>query len=87
MELLGALPLAHGSRYGSCLDDLNAGKPYAVSRGHLIVHLFHCTVQGGITELLVHVVIPSSTLISQPYAIVLDCGRVLLKDLQMNIKP
>ena len=48
---------------------------------HLIVHLLHGTIQGGITVLLVHVVVPSPALVTQPDAIVLDCGRVTLKDL------
>lgn len=52
-----------------------------MARSHLSVHLLHSPVQSGITVLLVHIVITSSTLITQPDAIVLDLGWVLLKNL------
>lgn len=84
MELFGAFPLAQLSRNGSSLDDLNAWRSYPVPRSHLGVHLFHSTIESGVTIFLVHVMIPSSALVAQPDAIVLDFGRILLKDLQRN---
>ena len=82
MELLGTLPLAKLSRNSGCLDDLNAVITNPVTWSHFSVHLFNSTIQSGITVLLVHVVIASSTLIPQPDSIVLNCGWVLLKDLE-----
>ena len=81
MELLGALPLAKLGGDGGGLNDLDAVAAHPVTGGHLGVHLLNTTIQSGVTVLLVHVVIPSSALISQPDAIVLDGCRVLLKNL------
>lgn len=81
MELLGALPLAKLSWNCGRLDDLDAMTAYPVTRSHLSVHVLNSTIQGCITILLVHVVITGSTLIAQPDPVVLDCGRVLLKNL------
>ncbi|KAL0432833.1 UNVERIFIED_CONTAM: hypothetical protein Slati_2617600 [Sesamum latifolium] len=66
MKLLGALLLAKLSWNGGCLDDLDAMMTNPVARRHLSVHLLNSTIQGCITILLVHVVITSSTLVSQP---------------------
>ena len=82
VELLGAVPLAKFCWDSSCLDDLNAWKPHPVTRCHLSVHLFYGTIESCVSVFLVHIVITSSTLISQPNAIVLDLGRVFLKNLQ-----
>ena len=81
VELLGVVPLAELEVNCCRLNDLDAGWPHAVTGSHLIVHLLHGTIKGGITVLLVHVVVPSPALVTQPDAIVLDCGRVTLKDL------
>lgn len=81
MELFGALPFAELSWDGGSLDDLNAGKPDPMAGSHLIVHLLDCTIQCGITVLLIHVVIASPTLIPQPNTIVLNFCWVLLKNL------
>lgn len=82
MKLLGALSLAKFGGYGGCFDDLNAWRPYPVARSHLIVHMFDSSVESCVPVLLVHVVVTSSTLISQPDPIVLDLGRFSLKNLQ-----
>lgn len=84
MKLLGALSLAELSWDSGCLDDLNAVIADPVTRCHLSVHLFNSTIQGGITKLLVHVVITSSALVAQPNTIVVDLGWVLLKYLTQN---
>jgi hypothetical protein len=55
-----------------------------VARGHFCVHLVHGTIQGGVTVLLVHVVVPGPALVAQPDAEVLDGGGVLLKDLEID---
>ena len=52
---------------------------------HLSVHLLNSTIQSSVTVFLVHVVITSSTLIPQPNPIILDCGWVLLKNLQRHV--
>ena len=85
MELLGVVPLAQLEVHRGRLDDLDAGGPHTVAGGHLVVHLLHGTVQGGVTVLLVHVVVTGPALVTQPDAIVLDSGWVALKDLR-NIK-
>lgn len=41
---------------GGGLDDLDAGRAHAVAAAHLLVHLLHSAVQGGVTVLLVRVV-------------------------------
>ena len=82
VKLFGALPLAKFGRNSRSLDDLDAREPHTVSGRHLGVHLLNGTVQGGVTELLVHVVVPSPALVPQPDSKVLDRCRVLLKDLQ-----
>ena len=82
MELLCALPLAELSWNSGRLDDLDAVMTDPVARSHFSVHLFYTTIQCGITVLLVHVVVPSATLITQPNAVILDLSRILLKDLQ-----
>lgn len=84
MELFGAFPLAQLSRNSGSFNDLDAWMSHPVSRSHLVVHLFHSTVESGVTIFLVHVMVPSSALVPQPDAIVLDFGRILLKDLQGN---
>ena len=81
MELLSALPLAKLGRDSGSLDDLDAVAAHPVAGGHLGVHLLNAPVQSGVTVLLVHVVIPSSALVSQPDAVVLDGCRVLLENL------
>lgn len=82
MELFGAFSLAELSWDSCSLDNLDAWKPNSVTRSHLGVHLFHSPIKGGVTVFLVHVVITSSALIPQPNTIVLDCCRVLLKNLK-----
>lgn len=84
MELLGAIPLAQLGWDGGCLDNLDAVMTNPVTRSHLGVHLLNTTIQGGITVLLVHVVIASSTLVPQPDPVVLDGSRVLLENLLAN---
>ena len=82
MELLGALSLAQLCRDCSGLDDLNAREPHSVARSHLGVHLLHSTVESCVTELLVHVVVSSSALVTQPDTVVLNLRGVLLENLQ-----
>lgn len=84
MHLLGALPLAKLSWYGGCLNDLNAWIPNSVARSHLSVHLFNRAIQCGVAIFLVHVVISSSALVSQPNSIVVYLGGILLKNLQLT---
>ena len=84
MKLLGPLPLAKFGWDSSSFNDLDAMITDPVAGSHLVVHLLNTTIQSGITVLLVHVVIPSSTLIPQPDAIILDLGWVLLKNLQVD---
>lgn len=84
MELLGAFPLAKLCWDGCCLDDLDAWKPHPVTRGHLIVHMFYCTIQSCVPVLLIHIVITSSTLVSQPNPIIIDLSRILLKNLKLE---
>lgn len=81
MELLGAFPLAKLCRDGCRLDDLDAWKPHPVTGSHLVVHLFHGTIESCVSVLLVHVVITSSALITQPNSIIINLGRILLKNL------
>lgn len=82
VELFCAVSLAKLSWDSCSLDDLDARKPDSVARSHLGVHLFHSTIKGGVTVFLVHVVITSSALVTQPNTIVLDCCGVFLKNLQ-----
>lgn len=82
MELFGALSLAELGWDCSRLDDLNAVMADPVTWSHFIVHLFNSTIQSCITVLLVHVVIPGSALVPQPYPKIFYSGRVLLKDLE-----
>lgn len=81
MELLSALSLAQLCRDCRGLDNLNAREPHSMARSHLSVHLLHCTIECGVTVLLVHVVVPSSALITQPDTIILDFRGVLLENL------
>jgi hypothetical protein len=81
VELLGVLTLAQRDRDCGGLDDLNAREPNSVTRSHLVVHLLYCSVHCGITVLLVHIVIPSTTLITHPDTEVLDRGGVFLENL------
>jgi hypothetical protein len=81
VELLSVVPLAELEVHRRSLDDLDAGGPHAVARGHLVVHLLHSAIQGCVAVLLVHVVVAGSALVAQPDAVVLDCRRVTLKDL------
>uniref|UniRef100_A0A7N0T4U6 Uncharacterized protein n=1 Tax=Kalanchoe fedtschenkoi TaxID=63787 RepID=A0A7N0T4U6_KALFE len=74
-------PLAQLGWDGGSLDDQNAGEPHSVTRSHLSVHLLNNPVQGGVTVLLVHVVVASTTLVSEPDTVVLNGGWVLLKNL------
>lgn len=48
----------------------------------LIVHLLHGTIQGGITVLLVQVVVTCPALVTQPDATVLDFFRVTLRSVK-----
>lgn len=83
-ELLGALPFAKLSWDGGSLNNLDAWTPDSMTRCHFVVHLFNSTVQSSISVFLVHVVITGSALISQPNSIVLDLGRIFLKNLQFT---
>lgn len=82
MELLGALPLAEFCWDSCCLDNLDARRPHPVTRCHLSVHVFYSTIQSCVSVLLVHVVITSPTLVSQPDSIVVDRSWIFLKNLQ-----
>ncbi|BAS95362.1 Os05g0565050, partial [Oryza sativa Japonica Group] len=84
VELLSVVPLAELEVNCCGLDDLNAGEPHTVTRGHLGVHLLHSTIQSSVTVFLVHVVVTCSALVTQPDAVVLDRCRVTLKDLRYN---
>ena len=84
VELFWALPLAKLSWDGCSLDYLDARRPNPMTGSHLSVHLLNSTIQSSVTVFLVHVVITSSTLIPQPNPIILDCGWVLLKNLQWH---
>ena len=79
--MFGALPFAELGWDGGRLDNLDAMIADPVARTHLSVHLLNTTIQSGITVLLVHIVITSPTLVTQPDTIVLDCSWVLLKNL------
>ena len=80
--MLGGLPLAKLSWDGGGLDDLDARVTDSVTRSHLSVHLFNRTIEGGVSVLLVHVVVTSPGLVPQPDTVVLDGCWVLLEDLQ-----
>nr|GEY19939.1 hypothetical protein [Tanacetum cinerariifolium] len=82
VELLGGLPLAKLSSNGCGLDDLDARVTDSVSRSHFSVHLLNGTIEGGVSILLVHVVVTGPGLVPQPDAVVLDGCWVLLEDLQ-----
>jgi hypothetical protein len=84
VELLGVVPLAQLEIDRGGLDDLDARGSHTVTRCHLSVHLLHCTIQSGVTVLLVHVVVAGPALVAQPDAIVLDRGWVTLKDLKQE---
>ena len=84
VELLGVVPLAQLEVDRRGLDDLDAGGPHTVAWSHLIVHLLHCTVQGCVTVLLVHVVVAGSALVAEPDAEVLDRSWVTLEDLTQH---
>ena len=79
--MLRVLTLAQGHRDSGSLDDLDARGAHPVTRSHLVVHLLHGSVERQITVFLVHVVVASSTLVPHPDTVVLDGGRVLLKNL------
>jgi len=81
VELFSALSLAQLGWDSGCLDDLNARESDTVTGCHLSVHLLNSSVKSGVTVLLVHVVVPSSTLVPQPNTEVLDRCWVLLIDL------
>jgi hypothetical protein len=83
VELFSVVPLAESEVDCSSLDDLDARRPDTVARSHLSVHLLNSTIEGGVTVFLVHVVVASPALVTQPNAIVLDCSWILLKDLQI----
>lgn len=82
MELLGALPLAEFGFDGGGLYDLDAWRSDSVTRCHFIVHVFNSTIQSSVSVFLVHVVVSSSALISQPNSIIFNLGWIFLKDLQ-----
>jgi hypothetical protein len=82
VKLLSVITLADAEVDSGRLDDLDARRSDTVAGSHLGVHLLNRTIEGGVTVLLVHVVVSSSALVTQPDAKVLDCGRVLLKNLQ-----
>lgn len=81
MELLCALSLAQLCWDSSSLDDLNAGEPNSVTRGHLSVHLLHSPIECRVPVLLVHVVVTGTALVPEPYTIVINLGWILLKNL------
>jgi len=81
MKLLSVITLADAEVDSGSLDDLDAGGPDTVAGSHLCVHLLNRTIEGGVTVLLVHVVVSSPALVTQPDTKVLDCGGVLLKNL------
>ena len=82
VELLGALPLAEFCWDSCSLDDLDAWRSHPVTRCHLSVHVFNSTIQSCVSVLLVHVVITSPTLVSQPDSVVVDGSWIFLKNLQ-----
>lgn len=86
MELLGVFAFAQLRGDGGCLDNLDARKPNTVTGCHLVVHLFDGTVECGVPVFLVHVVVPSSALVPQPDAIVLDFCWVPFKYLHIEGK-
>ena len=63
MELLGVIAFAELRRNGRRLNDLDAWWSHSMTRCHLIIHLLNCPIQCSIPVLLVHVMIPSSTLV------------------------
>ena len=65
----------HGST-----DDLNGTITSTVSTGHIGVEVVDGTNEGGVTELLVHVVSTRTGIVSQPNTIGLD-GGISLVDL------
>ena len=81
MKLLCVITLADSEVDSGSLDDLDAGRSDTMARSHLCVHLLNCTIEGGVTVLLVHVVVSSPALVTQPDTKILDCCGVLLKNL------
>jgi len=55
-----------------------------VPGSHFSVHMLNSTIKSGVAILLVHVVVTSTTLIPQPDTVVLDLGRILLKNLKVD---
>jgi len=81
VELLGVGTLAGSERNSGSPNDADLGKANAVPGGHLVVHLGNSTVEGEVTVLLVHVVVTSATLVTNPNAVVLDSVGALLENL------
>jgi len=66
-------------------NDLNASITSTVTRRHLGVELIDRTRQGRITELLVHIMSTTATVVSKPDSVVLDVSRLSLKNLCVYI--
>ena len=67
--------------HDSSADDLDGAVTGAVAGSHLGVQLLHGRSEGGITELLVHVVDATAGDVAEPDAVGLDDAAVLLEDL------
>jgi hypothetical protein len=88
VELLGVVTLGGSRSDSGGFDDVDARVLSAVTRSHLLVHLSHGPVEGGVAVLLVHVVVTSPGLVTHPDAKVLHSGRAGLeaaKDLSLPI--
>lgn len=68
-------------RHDGGADDLDGAVTGAVAGGHLGVQLLHSGGEGGVTELLVHVVDATAGDVAEPHTVRLDHTVVLLEDL------
>ena len=77
---------ANISGFDDCgANDLDGGLASAVLASHFSVKLLNSSVQGNITEFLVHVVGPGTRIVPEPDAVVLDVVRVLFENLRDDI--
>jgi hypothetical protein len=79
--LEGVASLDIGIGNNGSLDDLDIASHSSVSSSHIVVHLTDGTSEGGVSVLLVHIVLAASTSVSQPDGEVLYLHRVLVEDL------
>lgn len=69
------------SGYHSSVDDLNGAEAGTMTSGQVLIHLIHGTTQSCVTELFVHIMRATATIVTDGNSKILDDIRVLLSDL------